>query len=107
MVIYLAGLQNVPQVLYDAAEVDGANGWQRFRFVTIPLISPTTFFLLVIQMIGAFQLFAEPFVLARGSQGSPVQATLSIVYYIYQNAFQFRRMGKAAAIAWILFAIIF
>ncbi len=104
MVIYLASLQNVPKVLYDAAEVDGANGWQRFRFVTIPLISPTTFFLLVIQMIGAFQLFAEPYVLTRGG---PAQATLSIVYYIYQNAFQFQRMGKAAAIAWILFGIIF
>jgi multiple sugar transport system permease protein len=104
MVIYLAGLQNVPETLYDAAKVDGAGGWQRFRYITIPLISPTTFFLLVIQMIGAFQLFAEPFVLTRGG---PAQATLSIVYYIYQNAFQFQRMGKAAAIAWVLFAIIF
>jgi multiple sugar transport system permease protein len=104
MVIYLAGLQNVPETLYDAAKVDGAGGWQRFRYITVPLISSTTFFLLVIQMIGAFQLFAEPFVLTRGG---PAQATLSIVYYIYQNAFQFQRMGKAAAIAWILFGIIF
>ncbi len=104
MVIYLAGLQGVPETFYDAAKVDGANSWQRFRYVTIPLISSTTFFLLVIQMIGAFQLFAEPFVMTRGG---PAQATLSIVYYIYQNAFDFRRMGKATAIAWILFAIIF
>ena len=104
MVIYLAGLQSVPQSLYDASKVDGANAWQRFRYITVPLISPTTFFLLVIQMIGAFQLFAEPFVLTRGG---PAQATLSIVYYIYQNAFEFRRMGKATAIAWILFGIIF
>lgn len=104
MVIYLAGLQNVPAVLYDAAEVDGASAWQRFRYVTIPIISPTTFFLLVIQMIGAFQLFAEPYVLTRGG---PAQATLSIVYYIYLNAFQYQRMGKAAAIAWTLFGIIF
>jgi multiple sugar transport system permease protein len=104
MVIYLAGLQGVPNEFYDAAKVDGSNSWQRFRFITIPLISSTTFFLLVIQMIGAFQLFAEPFVLTRGG---PAQATLSIVYYIYQNAFEFRRMGKATAIAWILFGIIF
>jgi multiple sugar transport system permease protein len=104
MVIYLAGLQGVPDTFYDAAKVDGANGWQRFRFITIPLVSSTTFFLLVIQMIGAFQLFAEPFVMTRGG---PAQATLSIVYYIYQNAFEFRRMGKATAIAWVLFAIIF
>ncbi len=68
------------------------------------MVSATTFFLLVIQMIGAFQLFAEPFVLTRGG---PAQATLSIVYYIYQNAFEFGRMGKATAIAWLLFAIIF
>lgn len=104
MVIYLAGLQGIPEPLYDAAKVDGANAVQRFRFITVPMISPTTFFLLVIQMIGAFQLFAEPFVMTRGG---PAQATLSIVYYIYQNAFEFQRMGKANAIAWVLFGIIF
>ena len=104
MVIYLAGLQAVPESLYDASKVDGASGWQRFRYVTMPMVSPTTFFLLVIQMIGAFQLFAEPFVMTNGG---PAQATLSIVMYIYQNAFEFGRMGKATAIAWILFAIIF
>jgi multiple sugar transport system permease protein len=106
MVIYLAGLQAVPEELYDAAKVDGANAWQRFRAITLPLISPTTFFLLVIQMIGAFQLFSEPYVMSRG-QGGPAQATLTLVFYIYQNAFQFGRMGKAAAIAWVLFAFIF
>lgn len=104
MVIYLAGLQAVPPELYDAAKVDGANAWQRFRSITIPLVSPTTFFLLVIQMIGAFQLFSEPYVMTRGG---PAQATLTIVYYIYQNAFEFGRMGKASAIAWVLFAFIF
>ena len=66
MVIYLAALQGVPQELYDAAHVDGANGWQRFRNVTVPMISPTTFFLFVLQTIGAFQLFTEPFVMTRG-----------------------------------------
>jgi len=102
MIIYLAGLQGVPEALYDAARVDGANNWQRFRYVTIPMISATTFFLLIIQMIGAFQLFAEPFVLT-----GPAPATLTIVYYIWQNAFEFHRMGKATAIAWLLFGVIF
>ncbi|RIK53146.1 MAG: sugar ABC transporter permease [Chloroflexi bacterium] len=104
MVVYLAALQGVPKELYDAAEVDGANGWQRFRNVTIPLISPTTFFLLIIQMIGAFQLFTEAYTMTRGG---PAQSTLTVVYYIYQNAFQFGRMGKASAIAWFLFIFIF
>jgi len=105
MVIYLAGLQNISRELYDAAEVDGASSWQRFRYVTFPMVSPTTFFLLVIQMIGAFQLFSEAFVMTRGG---PAQATLTIVYYIYQVAFDFSsRMGKASAIAWVLFVFIF
>lgn len=104
MVIYLAGLQAIPVQLYEAAKVDGANAWKRFLHVTLPLISPTTFFLLVIQMIGAFQLFSEAYVMTRGG---PAQATLTIAYYIYQNAFKFGRMGKASAIAWVLFAIIF
>ena len=104
MVIYLAALQGVPQELYDAAEVDGASAWQRIRHVTIPIISPTTFFLLIIQMIGALQLFTEPYALTRGG---PAQSTLSVVYYIYQNAFEFGRMGKASAIAWFLFLFIF
>jgi len=104
MVIYLAGLQAISPQLYEAAEVDGASAWQRFRHITIPLVSPTTFFLLIIQMIGAFQLFSEAYVMTRGG---PAQATLTIAYYIYQNAFQFGRMGKASAIAWVLFAVIF
>jgi multiple sugar transport system permease protein len=104
MVIYLAALQGVPNELYDAANVDGATAWQRFRTVTLPLISPTTFFLFIIQMIGAFQLFTEAFAMTRGG---PAQATLTVVYYIYQNAFEFGRMGKASAIAWFLFIFIF
>jgi multiple sugar transport system permease protein len=104
MIIYLAGLQAVPQELYDAAKVDGANAWQRFRHITVSMVSPTTFFLFVIQMIGAFQLFSEPYVMTRGG---PARATMTIVYYIYQNAFEFGRMGKASAIAWVLFAFIF
>jgi multiple sugar transport system permease protein len=107
MVIYLAALQGVPPELYDAAEVDGAGAWQKFRNVTLPLISPTTFFLFVLQMIGAFQLFTEAYVMTRGSGGTPAQATLTVVYYIYQNAFSFNRMGKASAIAWFLFFFVF
>jgi multiple sugar transport system permease protein len=106
MVIYLAGLQAVPEELYDAAKVDGAGAWARFRSITLPLISPTTFFLLIIQMIGAFQLFSEPFVMTRG-QGGPANSATSIVFYIYLAAFRFSQMGKASAIAWVLFAFIF
>lgn len=104
MVIYLAALQGVPSELYDAARTDGASSWQRLRYVTVPLISPTTFFLMVFQMIGAFQLFTEPFVMTRGG---PANSSMPIVQYIYQNAFEFNRMGKASAIAWFLFLFIF
>lgn len=107
MVIYLAALQGVPQSLYEAARVDGASSWQRIRHITIPLVSPTTFFLLVIQMIGAFQIFEEPFVMTANTQGQLPPASMSIVIYIFQNAFSFQRMGKAAAIAWVLFGIVF
>jgi multiple sugar transport system permease protein len=104
MVIYLAALQSVPRELYDAAETDGASAWQRLYYITVPMISPTTFFLMVFQMIGAFQLFTEPFVMTRGG---PANSSMPIVQYIYQNAFEFNRMGKATAIAWFLFLFIF
>jgi multiple sugar transport system permease protein len=104
MVIYLAALQGVPQELYDASLVDGAGAWQRFWKVTVPMISPTTFFLFILQAIGAFQLFTEPFVMTRGG---PAQSSMPIVQYIYDNAFRFARMGKASAIAWVLFLFIF
>jgi multiple sugar transport system permease protein len=104
MVVYLAALQGVPQELYDAADVDGAGFWQRFRQVSIPMISATTFFLFVLQTIGAFQLFTEPFVMTRGG---PAQSSMPVVQYIYNNAFSFMRMGKASAIAWFLFIFIF
>lgn len=104
MVVYLAALQGVPQELYDAAETDGANAWQRFLNVTVPMISPTTFFLLLLQMIGAFQLFTEPFVMTRGG---PANSSLSVVQYIYMMAFSNVRMDKASAMAWFLFIFIF
>ncbi len=104
MVVYLAALQGVPQELYDAASTDGASGWQRFRNVTVPMISPTTFFLFVLQSIGAFQIFTEPFVM---TQGGPANSSLSVVQYIYQAAFRDTRMDKASAMAWFLFIFIF
>lgn len=104
MVVYLAALQGVPKELYDAAHTDGANAWQRFRHITLPLISPTTFFLFIFQMIGAFQLFTEPFVMTRGG---PANSSLSVVQYIYLAAFRDIRMDKAAAMAWMLFIVIF
>jgi len=107
VVIYLAALQAVPESLYDAAQVDGANARQRIWYVTIPMVSPATFYLLIIQMVGAFQLFDEPFILAANTQGQVATASESLVIYIYQNAFSFQRMGKAAAISWVLFAIVF
>ncbi len=104
MVVYLAALQGVPKELYDAAHTDGASAWQRFRHVTLPLISPTTFFLFIFQMIGAFQLFTEPFVMTGGG---PANSSLSVVQYIYLTAFRDIRMDKAAAMAWVLFVFIF
>jgi multiple sugar transport system permease protein len=107
MVIYLAALQVVPESLYDAAKVDGANRRQLLRHVTIPMVSPTTFFLLVIQMLGAFQLFSEPFVMIASTQDSVSLGAESLVMYIYRNGFNFQRMGKAAAISWVLFIVVF
>jgi multiple sugar transport system permease protein len=107
MIIYLAALQAVPEPLYDAAKVDGATRWARLRFITIPMISATTFFLLIVQMIGAFQLFDEPFIMAASSQNSVALASESLVMYVYRNAFGFGHMGKAAAISWVLFAVVF
>lgn len=104
MVVYLAALQGVPPELYDAASVDGASAWQRFRNVTVPMISPTTFFLLILQIIGAFQLFTEPFVMTNGG---PANSSLSVVQYIYFSAFRDIRMDKASAMAWFLFIFIF
>jgi len=104
MVIYLAGLQGIPQHLYDAAAVDGANAWQRFRHITLPMLATTTFFVMVTSIISSFQVFGQVFVLTRGG---PANATATMVYYIYQNAFQSFRMGFASALSWLLFAVIF
>jgi multiple sugar transport system permease protein len=103
MVIYLAGLQGIPQVYYEAAMIDGASVWQKFRHVTLPLLTPTIFFTLIMGFIGSFQVFTQGFVMTGGG---PNNATLFYVLYLYQNAFQFLKMGYASALAWVLFLII-
>ncbi len=104
MVIYLAGLQGIPQHLYDAAAVDGANAWQRFRHVTVPMLSTTTFFVMVTSVISSFQVFGQIYIMTRGG---PANASSTLVYYIYQNGFESFRMGYASALSWLLFAVIF
>lgn len=106
MVLFLAGLQGVPRPLIDAALVDGANGWQRFRYIILPMISPTTFFVVIISTIGSFQLFDQAYVLTSGRLG-PANATNTLVGYLYQKAFVDLNMGAASATAWALFIIIF
>ncbi len=103
MIIYLAGLQGVPTQLYEAAEIDGASPWQKFRNITLPMISSTIFFNLVMGIIGSFQVFTSSFVM---TQGGPAYATLFYVLYLYQKAFMFLQMGYACALAWILFIVI-
>ena len=103
MIIFIAGLQNIPGHLYEAARIDGASGWQQFRHLTLPMLAPTFLFVAVITMIGYFQLFAEPYVM---TQGGPSNRTLSVVLLMYQEGFRWWNMGYAAAVAFVLFAII-
>jgi len=103
MVIFLAGLQAIPDSLYDAAKVDGASYWQRFLYVTLPGLKPTTFFVTVTTIIGFFQLFAEPYVMTKGG---PLNSTISVVLHMYNQGFKFFRMGYASAIGYVLFGII-
>ena len=103
MVIYLAGLQGIPDVLYEAAEIDGATRWDKFRLVTIPLMSPVLFFNLVMGIIGSFQVFAAGFLVTGGG---PQNATLFYVLHLYRSAFRYLDMGYAAALSWVLFFII-
>jgi multiple sugar transport system permease protein len=105
MVIYLAALQDIPQSLYEACEIDGGNWWSKFWHVTLPLMTPTIFFTLVMSIIGTFQVFSAIFVLTDG-MGGPVNSTLVYLIYLYRNAFAFFRMGYASAMAWVLFVVI-
>ncbi len=104
MVIYLAGLQGIPEHLYEAAKLDGATPWQRFKAITWPLLKPTTAFIFVVSVIGASQVFAQVYVMTNGG---PNNATTTIVHQIFQNAFSFMKMGYASAMAFVLFGIIF
>ncbi|WP_036718338.1 carbohydrate ABC transporter permease [Paenibacillus sp. JCM 10914] len=111
MVIYLAGLQSVPGDLYEAAEMDGAGALRKFRFITIPLISPTTFLVLILSTISTFQAFEQIFVLTGkgdiGSAGGPNNSSMVLMLYLYREGFTYMRMGYASAIAWVLFMILF
>jgi multiple sugar transport system permease protein len=105
VVIYLAGLQDVPQDMYDAASVDGANAWHKIRYVTLPMITPVIFFNLVISMIAATQFFTQPYVLT-GGLGTPANSLMFYVMMLYRQAFVFFRLGLASALAWMLFLAI-
>jgi multiple sugar transport system permease protein len=103
MVVFIAGMQAIPVVLYEAASIDGAGRWQSFRYVTLPLLRPAILFMLVITTIGYLQLFEEPFVM---TDGGPLDATLSVTMYMFQQGFEFFHQGYASAIAYVLFVIV-
>ena len=105
MLIFLAGLQSVPTELYDAAKVDGAGPWQRFRRITVPMISPVLFYNLVIALIATFQYFTQAYVISNG-RGDPDRATLFFNLNLYREAFTFFNMGYASALAWLLFVVV-
>jgi len=103
MVIFIAGLQSIPERLYEAARIDGAGGWQQLRHITVPGLAPTFLFVAVMTLIGYCQLFAEPYVM---TQGGPAHSTLSVVLLMYEHGFRWWNLGYAAAVAFVLFAII-
>ena len=102
MLIFIAGLQSIPEDLYEAAHLDGAGGWAQFRHVTLPSLAPTFLFVGVMTMLGNFQLFAEPYVM---TQGGPLKATTTVVLLMYQEGFRWWRMGMASSLAFVLFVI--
>ncbi len=114
MIIFLAGLQNIPEQLYEAAMIDGAGQWARFRNVTLPMLSPVTFFNLIMGIINAFQIFTTAYIMTTGGAGGErsygvggvLDSLLFYVLYLWQNAFEFWRMGYAAAMGWVLLFII-
>jgi multiple sugar transport system permease protein len=104
MIVFVAGLQSIPESLYEAASIDGAGARQRFFHITLPLLAPTFLFVAVITLIGHFQLFAEPYVM---TQGGPAGSTLSLALLMYQQGFRWWNLGYASAIAFVLFGIVF
>ena len=103
MIIFIAGLQNIPEDLYEAASIEGAGGWQQFKSITLPMLAPTTLFISIVTIVGYFQLFAEPYIM---TQGGPLNKTLSIVGYMYNEGFRWWNMGYSASISFVLFFII-
>jgi multiple sugar transport system permease protein len=103
VVIYLAGLQDVPKDLYEAADLDGAGAWGKIRHVTVPMLSPVIFFNLIMAIIGTMQVFVLPFIM---TQGGPARATYFFTYYLYDNAFVYLKMGYASALAWVQLMIV-
>jgi multiple sugar transport system permease protein len=103
LVILLAGLQGIPEELYEAAKIDGARTWRRVRHVTLPLLTPHFFFLTITQFILSFQVFGIIYVM---TQGGPGHATSVYIYYLYENAFAYGNLGYASAMAWLLFVLI-
>lgn len=104
MIIFLAGLQSIPDDLYEAAGLDGAGVWQQFRYITWPMLGPTLLMVSILSMSGYFQLFAEPYVM---TQGGPVQSTVSVLYFMYEQGFKWWNLGAASAVAFVLFLIMF
>ncbi|MBK9735070.1 MAG: sugar ABC transporter permease [Saprospiraceae bacterium] len=103
MVSFLAGLQNIPESLYEAAKLEGASQWQQFWNITVPMVRPVTYFVVVMSLIGCFQVFDQVFVM---SEGGPNNATSTMSYYVYQNGFKYFRLGYGAAAAIVLAGII-
>lgn len=104
MLIFLAALQSIPEELYEAARIDGASAVAQFRFVTLPALGPTLFFVTVLTLVGYFQLFAEPYVM---TQGGPLESTTSVLYFMYEEGFKWWNLGTASAVAFVLFALMF
>ncbi len=104
MAMFLNGLQNIPDEYYESASIDGANPWALFRYITLPLLSPTTFFALIISLITSFQVFDQVWIMTAGG---PAGATTTLVFQIVNNAFRYNRMGYAAGLSWVLFLLVF
>ena len=104
MVILLAGLQTIPGELYEAASIDGASAWRQFRHVTLPVLAPIVVMVSILTVAGYFQLFAEPYVM---TQGGPLQSTVSVLYFMYEEGFKWWNLGSASAVAFVLFLLLF
>ena len=104
MIILLAGLQTIPEELYEAAKIDGAGGWAQFRHITLPALAPVMLVVSILTMAGYFQLFAEPYVM---TQGGPVESTVSVLYFMFEQGFKWWNLGFATSVAFVLFLILF